>query len=76
MAVPRSQKLWVDIRLVRSYNRNTSTMRISRPEPKEVELRAHRVFEGKQGRAGISQGQVLSQHVKTGRDAHGFHRRV
>lgn len=29
-----------------------------------MELRELRIFEGKQGRAGISQGQVLSQHVK------------
>jgi hypothetical protein len=32
-------------------------MKISRSEPEEVGLRAHRVFEEKQGRAGISQGQ-------------------
>jgi hypothetical protein len=37
------------MRQVRGYKRNTSTMRISRPEPKEGELRAHRVFEGSRG---------------------------
>jgi hypothetical protein len=32
-------------------------MKISRPELKEVELWADRVFEGKQGRAGISRAR-------------------
>jgi len=48
---------------VRSYNRNTSTTRMSRPEPKEMELREHRVFEGNRGGRAFP-GQVLSQHVK------------
>jgi len=57
MGLLGGRKLSVDIHRGRSYKRNTSTMKISRPELKEVELWAHRVFEGKQGRAGISRAR-------------------
>jgi hypothetical protein len=63
MALSWLRNLGVDMKGVRSYNRNTSTTRISWPELKEMGLDSA-ILRGGQGRAGISQGQVLSEHVK------------
>jgi hypothetical protein len=60
---------------VRSYNRNTSAMRMSQPEPKETELRGV-VLRGEAGAGGHFPGPGSVTTRKTGRDAHGFRRRV